>query len=256
MTFVKAASAIPYTPYVAPEKDDTKRFMANYMASSMYKKRLASQGIYSTPDIQSILNVPINYNTKQDTQATIVKNGGQIKNSININKNQLADVKKDFNFPVSIDEAKAHELSHVSRPLSQQEQLLIAGKNKSDLGYGLFAQYQTDKSLGSYQGQYDDYKTNGIDNSNDAYHDYRPNENKADLDALRFLMQKKGIYDTSKRDMTIDDFNKASQDPEIKNSLIFNRLIQQFKPKDIISLNNTVAMNNAASPQLSAAYMV
>lgn len=257
MTYVSAAAYNNQT-YIYPRNsqispDDAKRFLANYMVSAIYKKRLQSQGVPNSPPVQPVLNVPVSYNTNQDTQATIVKNGTETENSININKSQLANAKKDFNFPISVDQAKVHELSHISRNLSPSEQLLIASKNKSDLGYGLLSQYQADSFTGKYKGQYDDYQTDGTGTHNDAYHDYRPNENKADLDAFRYLMQKKGIYDTSKRDMNIDDFNKASKDPEIKNSLIFNRLIQQFNPDDIIKLNNTIAMNSPNNTQVSAA---
>lgn len=82
-------------------------------------------------------------------------------------------------------------------------------------------------------------------------HDAKPNEIKADLDALRYKMWKKGIYDTSKGDMTNEDYKKMSQDKEIKNSLEFKRLSERFKPSDIVILNNKIAMNSVKSPQNS-----
>lgn len=53
--------------------------------------------------------------------------------------------------------------------------------------------------------------------------------------------------------MTIDDFNKAKADKDISKSMMFNRLLKQFKPEDIIKINNTIAMNKTPSPYADTA---
>lgn len=232
-----------------PKKSTTtnvpaKQFMADYMSSSMYKSRLANFNAPS-PSVQNLLNIPITANPKQSTEYYNDSKTG--RTYVNINTTEDTGIRDK---PANI---MAHELSHGARELTPQEQSYILNMNKSPLGYGLNAQFTTDSALGKYKGSADGYKGQS-DNGQDAYHDYRPNENKADLDALRFMMFSKGIYDTSKRNMTLDDFNKASQDPEIKNSMMFNRLKQQFTPDDIIQMNNKVATNTPQETLPVAAY--
>jgi len=219
-------------------KVPAKQWLATYMQSPIYQNRLSNFNA-AKPNVQHLLNTPITFNNGATSQyATDSKTGNY---GVNIDRTEIAKIK---DHP---DDILSHELSHSSRNLTPEEQVFIASKNKSDLGYGLYAQYQADVGLGKYLGQYNDYLNSGHGTADDAYHDYRPNENKADLDALRFMMFKKGIYDTSKRNMTMDDFKKAAKDPTIKNSMMFNRLLKQFKPEDIILINNKVAKNNQPS---------
>lgn len=209
-----------------------KQFLADYMSSPIYKQRLANFGITDKPDVQSLLNTniisqpgygsghysPLLSNEMLQNKDGFNANGLNLKPNIpniNIDRNEIKRLKKNFGYTEQPDNVLAHELSHQSRDLGTGEQIIINSLNK---------------------------------NKDINQHDDAPNEIKADLDALRFMMYKKGIYDTSKRDMTQDDFNKVSQDPEIKKSLIFNRLLKRFKPSDLIQLNNSIAMNTQINP--------
>lgn len=237
-------------------KVPAKQFFANYMSSPLYKARLKNAGpMDAAPDVQALLNTNIlnknGYGSENygDAVSTLIasskdpnKGFGRLMipglkpnvGNINIDRQEISKVKKEFGHTDTLDDILAHELSHQSREITGREQLLIAGMNRSKPNQQNLSNFINSKS-----------KDNFGDSLKSTQHDDNPYENKADLDALRYMMSKKGIYDTSKRDMTIDDFNKASQDPEIKSSLMFNRMIQRFKPTDIVTMNNTIASNNS-----------
>lgn len=220
-----------------------KQWLSNYMDSPMYKQRLANFSA-PVPSTQGMLNTPIVYKDGGMSGYEQYSNG---KDAINIDNKEIADLKNRFGRTDNPNDILAHELSHRSRMVTPKEAEFIGSKNISTVGEPLFGMWKTDRDIHGSSGNYNDYMNPHKDGWDDQYHDYRPYENKADLDALRFMMYKKGIYDTSKRAMTIDDFNKAMQDKDIKNSLMFNRLLEQFKPGDIVNLNNVIASNHDTS---------
>lgn len=247
MTFVKAASLITKVPQ--------KQFMAEYMTSPIYKKRLLSMGVTEQPSVQDLLNTNIssidgasslsvgkqsaaNINSNKMGNIPIIKG----VNNINIDRSpqNLDMTKKSYGAIENPQMTLSHELSHVSRMLSPQEEDYIASLNKKPDEAAVYKQYKKSGVVDPFSA----FLNSAYDNTHDA----RPNEIKADLDALRFHLFKNGIYDTSKRDMTIDDINKASQDPDIKNSFEYKRLIQRFKPADIVNLNNNIAANINTQP--------
>jgi len=245
---------------INPNTTDTlqKKFYANYMSSPIYKQRLNNFDIKDKPDISNILNTNISHitgvgskaMTKDVTANNTIKTAGfpikQGLSNVNIDNNQLGQINKQYNVNTKLDDVVAHELSHVSRQLTPKEEEFIASMNKQKIASDLFKEFKK-------QGPVYDSKTlkpagfsEWLSNSyepNPAVHDSSPNEIKADLDALRFQMQKKGIYDVSKRNMSADDFKKATQDKDIQNSVEFKRLMQRFNPNNIIKLNNTIALN-------------
>lgn len=76
-------------------------------------------------------------------------------------------------------------------------------------------------------------------------HDVAPSENKSDIDALRFLMKQRGIYDAGTQDATPDVLKKAAADPVIKKSFIFKRLKDSFEDQDLLDIMNKVATNKS-----------
>lgn len=226
-----------------------KQFFADYMSSPMYKRRLNTFVSQQMPDVNNLLNTHVSevngpgsiaYDKtvfpNMDTQhAGFPINSGT--SNINVDRGQMGYINKQYGVNQPADHILAHELSHVSRQLSPSEELFIAGlNNKKD-----------------EREAYNAYIKSGVSNPfseflHAAYnntHDARPSEIKADLDAFRYSLYKKGIYDTAKRNMTVDDFNKAGKDPEIKNSLEYKRLTDRFKPEHIIQLNNSLASAHA-----------
>lgn len=229
-----------------------KQFLANYMSSPMYKKRLSNFNIINQPNTSNLLNTTVSqvsgpgsiaYNQINSSKTNTNKAGFPIiqgKSNINVDRGQIGFIDKTYGVDQKPDSIMAHELSHVTRDLSPEEENFIASLNKKPEEanvYNDFVKYAPVDSKTLAPLKFSDYLNTMYNNSHDA----RPNEIKADLDALRFQMLKKGIYDTSKRDMTIDDYNNASQDNDIKNSLEFKRLNDRFNPKDLIKINNTVA---------------
>lgn len=73
-------------------------------------------------------------------------------------------------------------------------------------------------------------------------HDRAGHEGKADMDALRYMMYKDGLYNTGKQDFNLELLNIAKK----KYSGDFNvaRLFKNFSDQDIIWLMNNIAANN------------
>lgn len=73
-------------------------------------------------------------------------------------------------------------------------------------------------------------------------HDRWPFEPKADMDTLRFLLKKDGIYDAGTQDFDLPTLDKAREqygkDPGI------HRLLNNFKDEDLIYLMNNVASSD------------
>lgn len=238
---------------IDPDKPVTKvpakKFYAKYMSSPIYQERLNKAYIADKPNIQNVLSAHISevpgagsfgqdelssyFLNESDAGFPIIKG----KSNINIDRSQAKYLSKQYPGTVTTPEQiLSHELSHISRPLRPQEQLMIGSMNKSHSGKSLYKDYlKSDKKL-----NYIDF----ISKDPRDNHDNTPDENKADLDAIRYMMFKKGIYDTSKRDMTLDDFNKASKDKEINKSSVFQRLNSKFKPEDLIWMNNNIASSS------------
>lgn len=78
-------------------------------------------------------------------------------------------------------------------------------------------------------------------NINVPEHDLIPGENKADLDAFRYMLKRDGIYDAGKQEFTPEMFKKA------KKSATKDRLRSVYSDKDIIYLMNNIAQNEEES---------
>jgi hypothetical protein len=77
----------------------------------------------------------------------------------------------------------------------------------------------------------------------DNNHDINPSENHSDINALRYLMNKRGLYDASKEDISPDILKQAAKDPSINRSFIYKRLKDSFDDKALIEIMNKVAVN-------------
>jgi len=75
-------------------------------------------------------------------------------------------------------------------------------------------------------------------NPNEIPHDLRPEENKADLNALRFLLKQGNIYDAGKEDLNKEHLKK------LKSSFIKDRLLKNYTEDDLIWLMNNIAQND------------
>lgn len=77
--------------------------------------------------------------------------------------------------------------------------------------------------------------------SEESFHDMQPTENKADLNALRYLLKERGIYDSGKGEFKKEHLKK------LPKSFVKDRLLKNYKEEDLIWLMNNIAMNDEKS---------
>jgi hypothetical protein len=89
------------------------------------------------------------------------------------------------------------------------------------------------------------YARSLLDVMNGAYdaHDYGAGENKADLDAVRFVLKKNGYTQNYGDNITPELWQKALQDKRVNQDEHIKRMRKNFDDKSIINLNNRVAYN-------------
>lgn len=162
---------------------------------------------------------------------------------------RLAGIPGNHNLVISLPQAKEigahpyedilpHEYSHWTRgDLTNEEAAKFANSNKDKRAARFMRDYL---SVGSHGSPYQQWLGDVAPDEHDIF----PNENYSDLNTLRYLMYRQGIYDSGTRQMTTEDLEKAKKDPWIKKQFGFRRLLNTFKDEDIIRLNNEVASNN------------
>jgi hypothetical protein len=141
----------------------------------------------------------------------------------------------------STDEILAHEVAHAvngnnlvkGAQLSPQETDFILRRNKNISTQDIDRFSQQAKQSGK---PIQDFLTG-------ASHDVNPSENHSDINALRYLMNKRGLYDASKQDISPEMLKAASKDPSINRSFIWKRLRDSFDDKALIEIMNKVAAN-------------
>ena len=145
-----------------------------------------------------------------------------------------------------------HEYTHTTRGLNFAEEKDFVDKNKVKVATKKYPydkwlkspEFGEEISAGNTENIYSTYLGEKGQQTGILTHDEQPQESYADLNALRYMLYKQGIYDTRKGPMTMDHFQKAMKDPWLKEQFTFKRMLKHFKPEDIIKLNNTIAMNN------------
>lgn len=154
--------------------------------------------------------------------------------SVSLDPTQSKTLKADL-----LSDILPHEYAHNTRALNFDEEREFASRHKNKRVYDLFNQSIDQRNTGKGNSY-----SNWLQNKGAAAHDLQPNENYSDLNSLRFMMYKQGIYDTRKGPMTIDHIQKAQQDPWLKNQFNFKRMMDNYSPEDIVELNNKVASTN------------
>lgn len=227
-------------------------FLESYLQSPIYKERLQKQG-YKNPDmvidyrLNRLKDVDIYNQTSNDSflEEAFRKlrgyNDGNIYGSnysssnnkllLNNDEDQRNAKENKFNAgKLNPEYTKAHELSHA----------LISGaelndRDKSEL-FNRLQSFQLDEDFRKVD-------RDVIKNKNyqEVDHDSQPTENKADIDAIRYMMYKNGIYDTRKDgEFTKEHLNKLYK----TNDFIKNRLKNNYKDEDLIWLMNNIADNS------------
>lgn len=210
---------------------EVKDWMLSYVNSPKYKERLG--GFYKYPGYvqgqrQGILS---------DTKIKEIPSGStqyySYDNELSVSPAQLAALK------AGRQEAVTHELGHAVNANSQNkaaalsipESRFIMERNKAlmpDIRESVLQSAKsTNRNVSKIMGG--------------ELHDVTPSENLSDVQALRFLLKKRGIYDAGTQDFNQDVLKKAGKDPVIRKSFIFKRLKDNFDEKGLEEIMNKVA---------------
>lgn len=215
-------------PINTPNPITPRQFTIDYINSPKYRERLIKSG-YEDVDEEIKIRLaqanPIVYPYKPAPQNSFIDNilgkkqpvveRGSYHNPLtgSIQLDTSNDIKgfKDLypNFiPPIPEEIEAHERSHGVLNNFPGTRLNITDVRKLS----------------------NNHKTNNV-----PEHDLIPGENKADLDAFRYMLKREGIYDSGKQDFTPELLKRA------KDSATLDRLRSVYSDKDIIYLMNNVA---------------
>jgi hypothetical protein len=225
----------PVTTSKSPDPMGDKEvidFANNYVASPKYKERLSD--FYKYPDYiqQQRKGVIGNISVRENPGGTTIYHDKG--NEVAINDNQLKS------YGATRQEGLSHEVAHAinsnaevkGSALSDQEQNYILDRTKN-----LSPELKTSLLNRSKEQGKPLYEI-----MTGAFHDVNPAETKSDIDAFRFLLNKKGLYNAGKQDITPEIINKAKKDPSIRKSFITKRLLENFDDKDLIDIMNNVAV--------------
>ncbi len=219
-------------------------FLNSYFQGPTFKSRFKG----SKKDYEHAMDI-FNYHSKTNKPYVIKEDPTERgSHATNYMLNVEAGYPKDASVILSEPQAKAlktdlwndiypHEYSHKIRALSPEDEQLFAYVNKNPKGKMMYDQWQQSGDPGSFS-----QWLNNISHGN--LHDEQPNESYSDLNSLRYLMYKQGIYDTRKGPMKVEHIKKAMKDPYIKKQMSPNRLLHRFTPEKLAKLNNEVAKND------------
>jgi len=208
-----------------------KQFTLEYLNSPKYRERLKNSGYedvdgeikrrlagtnpevfpYKAPPapnvIQSLLGKKQEEGERGSYYSPFTKKI-QLDSKYNIDTHR--DVYPNATQPTS-EEIETHERSHATTSLFPEDRF-----NKTDIRR-LTNYHKKDKNI--------------------PEHDLIPGENKADLDAFRYLLKREGVYDAGKQDFTPEMFKRT------KKSATKDRLQSVYSDEAIIYLMNNVAQN-------------
>jgi hypothetical protein len=202
-----------------------KDFTLQYIKSPKYKERLQNSGY---PNIGT--EIKNRYNNVNSTNTIVEQNGplgfwnsimpalrGDVYSqeggsNASYPNTILLDTKQVKDLGTTKEDVLAHEFSHKETGTNRGERL-----NKKDVT-------ELTKRLNP--------------KANINAHDSGAHENKADLNALRYELQQKGV-DVFNKDITPEDLKKVESSKKFSS----NRLFNNYKPEDLLWLLNNVAKN-------------
>jgi len=240
------ASQYPKTPEQISDKE-VKNWTKEYISSPKYLERLGN--FYKDPKkvqqqrLDGIENVTVRH-ASGDEWYEPPSSGyyRPIIGNITIHDNAAATLgKENSNNPKDsaafAQTILAHEYSHASnssllpgRHLSQDEAEFIKSRNKTVTR----REKGTSPALKWYQL---------------TPHGETPSENKSELDAFRYWLKKKNIYDAGKEDFNWNHLEKAYKQGAVPAAY---ELFQNFDDDKIIELMNKVASNKSNTPMINA----
>jgi hypothetical protein len=207
------------TGYSASPKDESYNVPS---ASASRKTRLDSLGKID----------PITYNTREASKATPGYYGGA--SSININPSDYIDTNRQM--------IEAHELGHIAGAAVNEgtSRPGIMSGREQDIFKSSMLPLKEPTLSGPQGSQQREASRRSLE---DFIHSQKPQEVKADLDAVRFSMYDKGIYDIRKGTKFNElDFENARQ--KLGKDRVFKRLENRVGKKNFVNLMNTIAQDD------------
>lgn len=229
----------PQDPNRVFQNSDAKDFILDYINSPKYLERLQSSG-YDSPEDERDLRA-----SQVEGTGYMVQRGkpGLFEQLIKTLKGEpysttgssyyaqpnlvIYDPEQAEEYDIPKSSVLAHEYGHAE--LQNFTDLLHQSPfrlNDSDVNE-LVSRLQT------YEGQTD--------------HDLEPDENKSDLNALRFELFQQGLYDAGTQDIDKETLRKAD------SSFIKDRLLRNYSEDDLIWLLNNIAMDDSQEAGLPMA---
>lgn len=200
-----------------------QQFYNEYLKSSAYKDRLIGQGYTKEKADQVIKDRLANLNNTKlkltDERSSAINQG-----YITVNPNEG-----------NVDEIAAHEYSH---------KVGASGVKYVPDGNPNLALNDNELNLLN--------KFNNVKSARNK-HLTNPYEAKADIDALRFLMQDNWIQNPDEK-INVETLKKALSHDKIKNTTISERLQKRYKLEDLTELLNSLASNNNNESPLIAKF--
>lgn len=231
-------------PKVLPigKSNEAQQFTIEYIQSPKYRERLLksgySEGLVDKEIAERLKNVQETKVINQNGKSSLLKQFYNKYNDIPYsNQGSMYDNKTVILDPITDKlqtkrelkkgEVDSHEFAHA--------ELYLKDKTGSNPFWGMshLSGYEEEQLFKRWRPSEQFKPLTG-----DDMHDMKPEENKADLNALRFLLKKEGIYDAGKEDFTKEHLKKA------KSSFVRDRLLRNYSEKDLIWLMNNIAKNN------------
>lgn len=234
----QAVEQTPTVPYL--QTKDPSEFYKSWIQSPEYARRQLLTGYSSGEDLympnaaasrESRLGAieemtPITYSTRQPSEAKPGVYGSP--SYVNINPSDYIDTSKEA--------IQAHELAHIAGAMGEVRPGMMSAKEQEIFKKSMLP--MKEPVLSGVQGSKEREASKRA--LEDWKHSQEPDEAKADLDALRFMMYDKGIYDITKgKKFTETDFEKAKQN--LGKDRVFKRLENRMGKNNFVNLMNTIA---------------
>lgn len=233
----QAVEPTPTVPYL--QTKDPAEFYKSWIQNPEYERRLKATGYSDVPNKQRVDKLsqieevkkerlglleniqPIEYDPSKRSEAIIDYYDGS---TINVNPSDYKTFSKQS--------VEAHEIAHVATPTSTM--------SNDEFGIFMGSIVPSKKPIVSgVQGSKE--REASIEAVGDFEHLIKPWEAKADLDALRFMMYDKGIYDITKgKKFTETDFEKVKQ--SFGKERVFKRFTDKMGKENFVKLMNTIAL--------------
>lgn len=233
-------------PGQPPCPEDAIEFTVDYLKSPKYRERLEKSG-YN--DIDKLIKDRIDRieKTKIVQFSGLPKTATEKLNSAITGFNYSSDPQSMYNPMIgsvlvnkfqadktnsSINEVIAHELGHaeISARMDSPDVIVPAAVS---MNYNDLSEMRKRSRI---KRQNDLEPKSWEDRKN--RHESNPEEVKSDLNALRYLLKEKGVYDAGKEDFTKEHLEKAPK------SFTRDRLLRKYSEEDVIWLMNNIADNS------------